>query len=187
MVDANKNIRVVLIGAAGCGKTTLGKMLAEALDVPFYDTDDLSAEKSAEKIGDRPEDFDYFEGLRAFTQDFLIAQTTILTDLARSDESLVVATGAELPLSRMEAGLLKQIGRIIWVKRDPDKIITEIREQTGFAERPQREASIRELSVMLYRNYDAQYDALADQVLDNDGDEKQGLAKLLTMVTQSLP
>ena len=32
---------IVLIGMPGCGKTTLGKMLAARLKVDFYDADDV--------------------------------------------------------------------------------------------------------------------------------------------------
>ncbi len=36
---------IVLIGMPGCGKTTLGKMLAKHLGVDFYDADDVLEER----------------------------------------------------------------------------------------------------------------------------------------------
>ena len=36
---------IVLCGIKHCGKTTVGKALAAALNVPFVDTDDLIVEK----------------------------------------------------------------------------------------------------------------------------------------------
>jgi carbohydrate kinase (thermoresistant glucokinase family) len=42
---------IVLIGPMGCGKTTIGLMLAEQLDWPFYDGDDFHPEANKKKMG----------------------------------------------------------------------------------------------------------------------------------------
>lgn len=44
--------RLVLIGAPGSGKSTVGKSLANHLHLPFVDTDALIEEKSGKKITD---------------------------------------------------------------------------------------------------------------------------------------
>ena len=41
---------LILIGPMGCGKTTIGKMLAEKLDWSFYDGDDFHPQKNVEKM-----------------------------------------------------------------------------------------------------------------------------------------
>ena len=41
---------LVLMGPMGCGKTTIGKMLAERLGWPFYDADDFHPGKNVEKM-----------------------------------------------------------------------------------------------------------------------------------------
>ena len=38
------------MGVSGCGKTSIGKLLAEKLDVPFYDGDDFHPELNVEKM-----------------------------------------------------------------------------------------------------------------------------------------
>jgi carbohydrate kinase (thermoresistant glucokinase family) len=38
------------MGPMGCGKTTIGKMLAEKLGWPFYDGDDFHPQKNVEKM-----------------------------------------------------------------------------------------------------------------------------------------
>lgn len=40
----------IFMGVAGCGKTTLGKMTAEALDVPYYEGDDYHSPANVEKM-----------------------------------------------------------------------------------------------------------------------------------------
>ncbi len=41
---------LILMGPMGCGKTTIGKMLAEKLGWSFYDGDDFHPEKNVEKM-----------------------------------------------------------------------------------------------------------------------------------------
>lgn len=38
------------MGVSGCGKTSIGKLLAEELDVPFYDGDDFHPASNVEKM-----------------------------------------------------------------------------------------------------------------------------------------
>lgn len=40
----------VLMGVAGCGKTTIGKLLAQKLKIPFYDADDFHSEECLQKM-----------------------------------------------------------------------------------------------------------------------------------------
>lgn len=41
---------IVVMGVSGCGKTTIGKMLAEKLDVPFYDADNFHSISNIQKM-----------------------------------------------------------------------------------------------------------------------------------------
>lgn len=41
---------VILMGPMGCGKTTIGKMLAKKLGWPFYDGDDFHPKENVEKM-----------------------------------------------------------------------------------------------------------------------------------------
>ncbi|MGB8705503.1 MAG: shikimate kinase, partial [Gillisia sp.] len=40
----------ILYGIAGVGKTTIGKLLAEKLELPFYDADDFHPQSNIEKM-----------------------------------------------------------------------------------------------------------------------------------------
>ena len=41
---------VILMGAMGCGKTTVGRLLAQQLHWPFFDGDDFHPEENVEKM-----------------------------------------------------------------------------------------------------------------------------------------
>lgn len=43
----------IIMGVAGCGKTTVGRMLAERLSMKFYDADDFHPQDNITKIKDR--------------------------------------------------------------------------------------------------------------------------------------
>jgi gluconokinase len=44
------SLRLVIMGVAGCGKSTVGAALAEALDIPYRDGDDLHSAEAVEKM-----------------------------------------------------------------------------------------------------------------------------------------
>lgn len=41
---------IVVMGVSGCGKTSIGKQLASALEVPFFDADDFHPEENIKKM-----------------------------------------------------------------------------------------------------------------------------------------
>jgi gluconokinase len=43
-------LRLVIMGVAGCGKTSVGEALAERLDIPYRDGDDLHTPQAVEKM-----------------------------------------------------------------------------------------------------------------------------------------
>jgi 6-phosphogluconate dehydrogenase/gluconokinase len=40
------------MGVSGCGKTTIGKLLAEKLEIPYFDADDFHPQKNIDKMKD---------------------------------------------------------------------------------------------------------------------------------------
>lgn len=41
---------IIIMGVSGCGKTSIGKLLAERLNVPFYDGDDFHPASNVQKM-----------------------------------------------------------------------------------------------------------------------------------------
>lgn len=49
-VEANRRVHVVVLGAAGTGKTTIGTALAERLGLPFGEGDDFHSQANRDKM-----------------------------------------------------------------------------------------------------------------------------------------
>ncbi len=85
----NKNLKVVLVGLPGSGKSTFGRQLAQELGFPFLDLDHQIEEKYLKKI---PAIFSiYGEGK------FREWETETLTDLLNRDSSFILASGGGAP------------------------------------------------------------------------------------------
>ena len=82
--------RVILIGPMGSGKTTIGQLVAQRLDIPFRDTDQVIEESSGRTVSD------------IFLEDgeeaFRVLEKGVLRDELLSDGT-VLALGGGAPIS----------------------------------------------------------------------------------------
>lgn len=104
---------LVLIGMSGCGKSTIGQVVAKQMGRTFIDTDTEIIKKINMPISQ------YFETLgepafRAVEQD-VVAEVS-------KQHGLVIATGGGVVLSQKNVDLLQQNGYVIWLKRDMEKL-----------------------------------------------------------------
>lgn len=101
---------IVLCGIKHCGKTTVGKALAAALNVPFVDTDDLIVEKDGGTRTVREifktEGEEYFRKMEA----------GILEELAASSQKQVIALGGGAFSNVFVTDRVKQeLGFTVWL------------------------------------------------------------------------
>ena len=101
---------IVLIGMMGCGKTTVGRLLARKLGRELADTDVLVEEEAQSAIRDIFRD--YGEGRFRDWEDI------VSRELGRRS-GLVIACGGGLPLYDGAIGALKESGTVFWLDRDP--------------------------------------------------------------------
>ena len=101
---------IVLIGMMGCGKTTVGKLLARRFDRPLIDTDTFIEERQGRAIPD------------IFARDGEKAFRAMELELSREigeREGLIIACGGGLPTQDEAIAALKQNGMVFWLDRDP--------------------------------------------------------------------
>ena len=139
---------IVLIGMPGCGKSTVGRLLAEQTGKEFVDADEKIVELAGKSI---PEIFaqDGEEVFRSF-------ETKALEELGKRS-GLVIATGGGCVTKARNYPLLHQNGTIIWLKRDLDQLPTD--------GRPLSQAN--DLT-MMYETRKPMYEAFADHAIDNN-------------------
>ena len=107
---------IILIGMPGCGKSSVGKKLAQALDRPFYDADG----QIVEKIGCSIPEFFAREGEEAFRK----AESEVLSQLGKGS-GCVIATGGGCVTREENYPLLHQNGVIVWLQRELSALPTE--------------------------------------------------------------
>ena len=107
---------IILIGMPGCGKSTLGKLLASELGRPFVDADEALVAADGVPI---PEIFK-----REGEVGFRARETQTLAKLCR-EKGQVIATGGGCVTVAENYPLLHQNGRIVFLDIKPEGLATE--------------------------------------------------------------
>ena len=139
---------VILIGMPGCGKTSVGTLLAQRLGRPFFDADT----EIERHLGCTIPAFFAREGENAFRA----VETQVLAELGKRSGA-VIATGGGAVLHEENYAPLHQNGVIFWLRRDLDKL-----ERDG---RPLSRAA--NLNAM-YEMREKRYLRFADYIIDNN-------------------
>ena len=138
---------IILIGMPGCGKSSVGRLVAEQTGKIFVDMD-AEIEKQAQK-----------RIPRIFAEDgeaaFRALETQVLAEYGKQS-GLVIATGGGCVTRVENYPLLHQNGRIFWLQRDIDKLPTDGRPLSVNLEE-------------MYRVRQPMYAAFAEVVINNNG------------------
>lgn len=115
---------IILMGVSGCGKTSVGKLLAEKLNVAFYDGDDFHPDVNVEKMrsGEPLKDRDRLPWLKT---------------LARQIEKMDREGGGVLACSALKQTYRELLRRadvpvtFVYLKGDRDLIARRLAEREG--------------------------------------------------------
>jgi shikimate kinase len=108
---------IILTGFMGCGKTTVGRMVAKALDYDFTDTDQLIEER----FGMTVQKIFATEGEKAFRD----MESEIARELGGA-EGLIVSTGGGMMLNGHNVAALSGNGRVFCLVATPEEIFKRI-------------------------------------------------------------
>ena len=150
---------LILIGMPGCGKSTVGRLLAEKTGKTFVDTD-AEIEKLAQKTIPRIFAEDGEEVFRNY-------ETKILSEFGK-ESGLIIATGGGCVTRACNYPLLHQNGAIFWLQRDIDKLPTDGRPLS----------QSRSLAEM-YETRRPLYAQFADHTIDNNGSTEDAVTAIL--------
>lgn len=112
---------IYLIGLMGAGKTTIGRHLAKALQLPFYDSDKAIEEQTGVDI---PTIFEY-EG----EDGFRVREQNMIQELSQL-KGIVLATGGGVILKESNRKLLKENGFVVYLQCSIDKILQRTKRDT---------------------------------------------------------
>lgn len=108
---------VFLIGYMGCGKTTLGEVLAQQMGVPFIDLDEYIERQQGMTI------VEIFasEGEERFRQ----LETAALGEVAAMD-GVIIACGGGTPCHGNNMTLMNEMGVTVWLTTSPERITARL-------------------------------------------------------------
>ena len=150
---------IILVGMPGCGKSTIGKVLAEQLGKGFIDIDEQIVKHAGMSI---PEIFAQYgeEGFRKL-------ETEILAHYGK-ESGLVISTGGGCVTRAENYPLIHQNGRIIWIQRDLSLLPTD-----------GRPLSHKNKLGEMYQLRKPLYNQFADYVVDNNGTLNETIRTIL--------
>lgn len=151
---------IVLIGMPGCGKSTVGAMLAKQLGRDFVDADEEIAEIAGAAI---PEIFAQ-SGETGFRQ----IETDVLANLCKKS-GLVISTGGGCVTQDRNYHLLHQNSKIFYLLRDISLLPTEGRPLS-------QKGNLQDM----YRIRKPMYERFADFIIDNNGMPEETVSNIIS-------
>lgn len=155
----------------GCGKSTLGKKLANRLDVPFLDADKEIEKKYNKSIGEIFTEFgeSHFRDLEA----------RFIESIANEGE-FVLATGGGMPCFANNLQKLKDVGITFYLERSPKELahrLINAKEKRPLIEGLSEQELLSFIEDRLHQRED--YYKAADVVLHRDEQTPETIQRLL--------
>lgn len=175
---ANTQHGLALVGVRGTGKSTVGRIIARGLCLPFVDADAELEARAGKSIRAIFED----EGEGAFRD----LEEQVLADLTGGPPA-VLATGGGAVLRDSNRRRLRQFGLIIWLTARPEALAARIQSNPrGVADRPALTAhgTLAEISAILEARTPI-YQTIADATVDTDGRTPAEVADAVLEACQS--
>jgi shikimate kinase len=162
-------MQVILIGYRCTGKTSVGKILAGWLGMPFFDTDELIEARAGKTIPVIVADGGW-ETFRA------LERQAIEEICAYAD--CVIAPGGGAVMDRVNGEIMKRRGFLVWLRADEKTIMRRMEaDGAGGKERPALLGNdpCEEVARVL-REREPAYRAAADWSIETTGKEPESIA-----------
>ncbi|MCT4583933.1 MAG: shikimate kinase [Peptostreptococcaceae bacterium] len=110
-------MKISLIGMMGCGKTTLGKLIAKKYNMEFLDIDECIEIKEGKKINEifKEKSKKYFREI----------EKKVLKDIIKKD-NIVISSGGGIILDQENINILKEHTHVFFINRDIKDIYKDI-------------------------------------------------------------
>ncbi|MBQ7817672.1 MAG: AAA family ATPase [Oscillospiraceae bacterium] len=158
----NQMENIILIGMPGCGKTTIGKHLAEKTGKTFVDADAYLVEKAGKSI---PEIF-----AESGEAGFRALETEVLAELGKQS-GRIIATGGGCVTQERNLPLLHQNGTMFWLQRDLTQLPVDGRPLSQGAD-----------LTKMYEIRKPMYQHFADYAVNNNGDVEAAADRIVNVL-----
>ena len=114
---------IILIGFMGCGKTSVGKKLAQYYNLDFMDTDLLIEENNKMSIKDifSEKGEEYFREL----------ETNTIKSLLNNMDNTVISVGGGLPIKTGNGDILRSLGIVVYLDASFDTIKRRLKNDSA--------------------------------------------------------
>lgn len=156
---------IVLIGMPGCGKTTIGRLLANKLNMDFVDIDEYIVKLEGRSIVDIfKQGEDHFRSL----------ETKAISEIVKA-KGIVIGTGGGVVKNKLNMELLKSNGIIVFINRPVEEIYKDI----DISIRPLLKENINNLWDIYKERYEL-YKSFSDYILEDFNTPNEGVLNIIT-------
>jgi XRE family aerobic/anaerobic benzoate catabolism transcriptional regulator len=171
-----RNRRIALIGLRGGGKSTLGRLLAARVEVPFIELDREVERRSGASLS---EIFDMF-GQETFRR----AEREALEDVLRQHHHFVMATSGSIVTEPGTLELLLSSCFTVWVRAEPQDHMKRVMAQGDMRPMAHSARAMEDLIAIL-KSREPLYAKAEAELVTSGKTPEQNLAELLRVVPVS--
>lgn len=166
---------ISLVGMPGGGKSTVGRLMARQLNIPFVDSD---AEIEKHLGGESIKDYFARQGEASFRD----LESSVIADLlerGREGREMILATGGGAVLRDLNRDRLHEHSTVVYLRSSPDELFRRLRHDTQrpLLQVPNPLGKLREL----YAQRDPLYRRCAHFVLESSRPSVHGLTNMILM------
>jgi XRE family aerobic/anaerobic benzoate catabolism transcriptional regulator len=140
-VRSAPGLRVALVGLRGAGKSTIGKLLARRVGVPFIELDRRVEARAGLKLAQLFE----IHGEPAYRR----LELEVLREVLETQPTFVLETGGGLPSHAEAWALLRGGAKSVWLKTRPEEYLARVLGQGDKRPMAQRPQALTELKALL--------------------------------------
>jgi XRE family aerobic/anaerobic benzoate catabolism transcriptional regulator len=133
--------RIAMVGLRGAGKSTLGKLLADKLGVPFIELDRMVEQEYGASVPLLIE----MSGLATFRRH----ERACLERVISENESAVIATAGGIVSNPETYGLLLRRSHTVWISAQPEEHMSRVMKQGDFRPMARNREAMADLHAIL--------------------------------------